>query len=442
MNKKVKYPTVVLVGRTNVGKSTLFNRLASEQKSIVFEREGVTRDYIEEKITWADKTFKLIDTGGFEFKRNMSEIETRVQEKVLKLLDNASLLLFVCDGKNGLTQGDLHIAKILHRTKKPVIVVINKADNRRALEDNMSEFFSLSFDEMIPVSSIHGTGIGRLLERVTDIVPQPTEFEGEVPRYKMVIIGKPNVGKSSLMNLLLKQERSIVSPVAGTTREPISEMLQYADELIQLVDTAGVRKKSRVDDELEQLMVKSSMEAIREADVVLLMIDASEGKISDQELKLLFYVYEVHKPVVILYNKTDLIKEDDYTKSLLLSSQAEYNFVLKKTPQINISCLSKKNLHKVIDNVNALVKRCGQSFNSTELDEFVKENLSAKPMYHKRILLRLFKIRNVPAQIPTFVLHVNYPEFFGPTQLGFIENIIRSRYDLKGCPIQFSVKKV
>ncbi|MBY0353348.1 ribosome biogenesis GTPase Der [Candidatus Babeliales bacterium] len=442
MNKKVKYPTVVLVGRTNVGKSTLFNRLASEQKSIVFEREGVTRDYIEEKITWADKTFKIIDTGGFEFKRNMTEIETRVQEKVLRLLDNASLLLFVCDGKNGLTQGDLHIAKILHRTRKPVIVVVNKADNKRALEDNAAEFYSLSFEEIINVSSIHGTGIGRLLERITDIVPQPTTIEGEVPQYKMVIVGKPNVGKSSLMNLLLNQERSIVSEVAGTTREPITEMLQRADELIQLVDTAGVRKKSRVDDELEQLMVKSSLEAIREADVVLLMIDASQGKISDQELKLLFYVYEVNKPVLVLYNKTDLIKEDDYTKAQLKSSLEEYNFVLKKTPQINISCLSKKNVSKVIDQVNSLVKRCSQSFNSSELDELVKQSLSTKPMYHKRILLRLFKIRNVPAQIPTFVLHVNYPEFFGPSQLGFIENIIRSHYDIKGCPVQFSVRKV
>lgn len=440
--KQLNYPKVLIVGRTNVGKSTLFNRISNDNKSIVFERSGVTRDYIAEQVTWKDKTFNLIDTGGMSFQRGTSDIDKLVQEKVNQQLTTATLLLFVVDVKSGVTQEDLFIAQLLHKSKKPVVLVINKIDNSNAAQDNLHEFNALGFEQIIEVSSLHGVGMASLLEFIIQNTPDPLEAEPEKPQFKIAIIGKPNVGKSSLMNLLTLSERSIVSDVAGTTREAISELVYHANDLIQITDTAGVRRKASVDDDLEKLMVKSTMQTVRDADVVILMIDSSEGALADQELKLLFYAVEEKKPLIILYNKTDLLKGDEYTRGLLNQNLDKYEFILKKIPQIAISCLSKKNVNKIMEEVQKIIARCQQPFNSTQIDEIVKGRLANTPLYHKKQILRLFKIRHVAASIPTFVLHVNHPEWFGDSQLGFIENILRANFDLKGVPVRFSVRKV
>lgn len=435
-----KLPTVVVVGRTNVGKSTLFNRLVGDKKSITLDEEGVTRDYIEEPVSWDNKNFLAIDTGGLSFKRGLSGIDKLVQEKGLSIIEKAGIILFVCDVKTGITQEDLHIARKLRQTKKPVILLLNKSDNRNAMNDYQDEFFKLGFKDMIFISAIHGTGMSTLLEKIVDNLPEHTE-EIERPSYKIVIIGKPNVGKSSLMNLLIRQERSIVSDMAGTTREAITENIFYLSDLIQVTDTAGLRKKSSIDETLETLMAKSSLHSVREASIVILMVDASQGAISDQELKLLFYAYDMKKPLIVLFNKTDLL--DDYTRSQLEDDLDRYEFILKKLPVLNISCLTKKNVARILHEVKSLVERCSTKINSSELNEIVKGELERKPLYHNRTLLRLFKIRTVTdAEIPTFVMHVNHPTWFGPTQLGFIENIIRKNYDIRGCPIQFSVREV
>lgn len=434
------FPKILLVGRTNVGKSTIFNRLVQEKKSIVFEREGVTRDYIQETITWNDKTFDLIDTGGLVFGRHVDDIQKKVQEKVMPLLEGASLILFVCDAKNGLVGEDTIIARALHKSKRPVIVLLNKADNQPKLEENTPDFYQLGFPEMLPTSAIHGIGIGTLLNRIVDHVGDPLEGELEKPQYKVVIVGKPNAGKSSLMNLLIKQERSIVSDIAGTTREAIESNIYYCSDLIQMVDTAGVRKKRNVTDELETLMVKSSMEAVRTADIVVMMIDASQGQISDQELKLLFYAYEQKKIMLILFNKSDLL--DEYTRQTLEQSMEKYNFILKKIPQLWTSCLTMRNINKILNEIKTLWERCKQEFNSTEVNEIVQGELAHKPLYRAGNALRLFKIRVIKGTIPTFVLHVNHPAWFGESELACIENILRKHFDLRGCPIQFSVRKV
>lgn len=434
------FPKILLVGRTNVGKSTIFNRLVQEKKSIVFEREGVTRDYIQETITWNDKTFDLIDTGGLVFGRHVDDIQKKVQEKVMPLLEQASLILFVCDAKNGLVGEDTIIARALHKSKRPVIVLLNKADNQPKLEENTPDFYQLGFPEMLPTSAIHGIGIGTLLNRIVDHVGDPLEGELEKPQYKVVIVGKPNAGKSSLMNLLIKQERSIVSDIAGTTREAIESNIYHCSDLIQMVDTAGVRKKRNVTDELETLMVKSSMEAVRTADIVIMMIDASQGKISDQELKLLFYAYEQKKIMLILFNKSDLL--DEYTRQTLEQSMEKYNFILKKVPQLWTSCLTMRNINKILNEIKTLWERCKQEFNSTEVNEIVQNELAHKPLYRAGNALRLFKIRVIKGAIPTFVLHVNHPAWFGESELACIENIVRKHFDLRGCPIQFSVRKV
>lgn len=440
MNTQIAYPKVLLVGRTNVGKSTLFNRLAQQKLSIVFEREGVTRDYIEEVVNWNDKTFLLVDTGGLSFDRNPDEIGKRVQEKVLDLLNQADLLLFVVDGKNGLTEEDVRIANILRKTKKTVFLLPNKADNPHALDDNMPEIYGLGFEEIIPVSAIHGIGIATLLGKVSHIVSLPKEIEELKPVYNVTIIGRPNVGKSSLMNLLINHERSIVSNVAGTTREAISELTYNCNDLIQLTDTAGVRRARKIDDDLEELMIKSSLQAIRTADLVTIMIDASEGKIADQELKLLFYAFEQKKMILVVYNKIDLL--DDYTLLTFKQSLEEYEFILKKLPQVWISCLTHKNVGKIFDEIQGIWKRCHQVFDDVELDETIKKAFESVHLYRSEQELKIFKIRALPDfQIPTFLLKVNIPRWFGPSELGCIENLLRKNYKLTGCPVEFIVKK-
>ncbi len=292
MTKKAILPKVLLVGRTNVGKSTIFNRLIGQKKSIVFDQEGVTRDYVQEIVTHDGKTFDLIDTGGFAFQKNIDDISKKVQEKLIQLLESAAVICFICDAKNGLHQDDRNIAKLLHKTGKPVFLFLNKAENTAALNENIHDFYALGFKTVEPLSAIHGRGINTMLDLIVGAIKENDLGFESVPKHKIVIIGRPNAGKSSLMNEILSQERSIVSQVAGTTREAISQNIFFFKDLIQLTDTPGVRKKARVDEDLEELMVKSSFAAVREADTVVVMIDVSqEGRISDQELKLLFYCY-------------------------------------------------------------------------------------------------------------------------------------------------------
>jgi GTP-binding protein len=440
MDVNLSYPTVLLVGRTNVGKSTLFNRLAEQRKSMVFDREGVTRDYIQENVVWNGKTFSLIDTGGMVLQKQADDITLRVQEKVLKLLEDAGVILFVVDGKNGMTEEDQKIARVLRKAKKPTLLLINKADNTRAVEDNAPEFYKLGFNEHILVSGVHGIGIGALLERVISLLPSPVaNVVDEKPIYNVAIIGRPNAGKSSLMNLLLQHERSIVSDVAGTTREPITAMTYHLNDLVQFTDTAGVRRPRKIDDDLEDLMVKSSLLAVKKADIIIMMIDASEGKIADQELKLLFYAYEQRKMIVVVFNKVDLL--DEYKQYTLEQSILEYQFILKKLPQLWISCATRKNISRIFDEVQDVWRRCHQTFNSIHVDELVKRELTTKFLVHNGEMLKIATVLPIKSSVPTFVLHVNHPEWFGQSELGCIENILRKNYSLLGCPVRLFARE-
>lgn len=435
-----KVPKVVLVGRMNVGKSTLFNRLIDTKKSLVFDRPGVTRDYISELVSWQDKAFELIDTGGIPLRPAENDfIAQAVKSSAMASIEGADLVLFVVDLKSGLMDEDRAIAKIIHKSGKKTLLVLNKADNKAALEDNIYEFSRLGFEPMLTISAEHGMGIAQLLGAIIDSIEMP-EAEQVEPRYKIALIGRPNVGKSSLMNLLLNKDRSIVSPIAGTTREAVSEKMLFHEEPIELIDTAGVRRSKKIDDSLEGLMVQSSLRAVRNADIVILVVDLSEDKLADQELKLLFYAYENKKGIVLVFNKTDLAtkeKREAYEYDLKL-----YDFILKKVEQVWISCVTKKNVFKVLDAVENVWKRYKQEFKSTEIDRQIQEALIKKPLYSSNRLLKVFKVRNVPARVPTFILHVSEPKFFGESHLGFIENQLRKICDLKGCPVQLVLKAV
>ena len=434
----VNIPSIMLVGRTNVGKSTLFNRLAKNIKTIIFDAPGVTRDIVADIINYKNISFEMIDSGGISLLPTKDSIDAAVERQVKNQLDKCAALVFVVDGSAGVMPNDERIAAFLHKSGKPVILAINKADVK-ITQDNIHDFYKLGFENIVEVSAEHGSGIHDLLETVAKFLPRDLPEVKDDYNYAVALLGKPNVGKSSLMNALLKEERSIVNEQAGTTRDPVVGNIKFHSEPIKIVDTAGIRRKRAVTQDLEELMVKSSFQAVRTANIILLLLDGSMGAISDQELKLAFYIFQEGKALIILVNKQDIV--DDEKKLWLDTSLEPYEFLLKKVEMLNISCKSGKNIGKIMPLVNKVWEKYNLQINDHELYQLFYKNLEKKPLYHKTILLKLYGAKQSGVAPMHIVLYVNYPEWFEQTQLGFFENLLRKNYDLKGVPITFSVKK-
>ena len=436
--KKVKVPQVVIVGRTNVGKSTLFNRLSENIKAIALDQEGVTRDFLRDTIAWQGRSFELVDTGGISLRRTQDPILAQTRAIALSLIESADIVLFVVDGKAGLVTEDREIAKLLHKHGKLVFLVINKVDIKQAIE-NEYEFKSLGFPKSCFISAAHGKNIADLLELIVAHLPQPVLVEVEEPAYKVMLLGKPNVGKSSLMNLLLQKDRSIVSPEAGTTREALVERMKFYQEDIQLADTPGVRRMRSVTEPLEGMMVQSTMQSLKNSDIVLLLIDGSAQAVVDQELKLAFYAFDSqYKALMILFNKEDLI--DESTKVQFDHALSEYDFFLKKIVTLSISCKTGKNIGKILPAVREIWERHSRQFNQNELTQLFKEASVRRPLYHKKELLMFYSAHQISTAPITIVLHVNMPMWFGESQLAYYEKVLRQEYDLRGVPIKFIVR--
>jgi GTP-binding protein len=436
--KKVKVPQVVIVGRTNVGKSTLFNRLSDNVKAIALDQEGVTRDFLRDTISWQGKSFDLIDTGGISLRRTQDPILSQARAIALSLIESADIILFVVDGKAGLVVEDREITKLLHKHGKTVLLVINKVDVKEAVE-NVHEFESLGFPKSCFISASHGKNIADLLELIVSNLPEPIFVEVEEPAYKVMLLGKPNVGKSSLMNLLLQKERAIVSPEAGTTREALTERVKFYQEDIQLADTPGVRRMRSVTEPLEGMMVQSTMQALKNSDIVLLLIDGSAQAVVDQELKLAFYAFDSqYKALMILFNKADLI--DESTKVRFDHALSEYDFFLKKVVTLSISCKTGKNVGKILPAVREIWDRHSRQFNQNELTQLFKEASVRRPLYHNKQLLTFFSAHQISTAPITIVLHVNMPSWFGESQLAYYEKTLRQKYDLRGVPVKFIVR--
>ena len=435
----MKLPRVVIVGRMNVGKSTLFNRLSVNAKSMTFDFEGVTRDVIKDVVTWRDHTFELVDTGGISLRKSQDEIQEKVRQRAIDMMGQADLILLVFDGTVGLTNEDRDIAQTCRKLNKKMIVVVNKSDNTAALEHE-HEFMRLGIKPIISISALHGSSAGDLLDAVCNALPAPSgPVQDEETTCKIVILGKPNVGKSSLMNLLVQEERAIVSPVAGTTREAIAEKITFYHQDLLLTDTPGVRRKRSIDEKLETMMVKSSFRAVDEADVVLLLIDSSSHAIADQELKLAFYVFEHYKSLIILFNKDDL--SDESIKKDMDFSLSVYEYFLRKIPQLHISCKTGKNIGKVLSLAKKVYERACQQFSDDEVTMLFKEALRHRPLYHQSMVINVKRAKQIANNPITIVLITETPEWFGPTQLGFFDNVLRTKYDLQGVPIKFLTRK-
>lgn len=436
--KKIKVPQVVIVGRTNVGKSTLFNRLSENVKAIALDQEGVTRDFLRDTIAWQGRSFELIDTGGISLRRTQDPILAQTRAVALSLIESADIILFVVDGKAGLVTEDREIAKLLHKHGKTVLLAVNKVDVKGVVE-TMYEFESLGFPQICFISAAHAKNIADLLELIVKNLPEPLLVEVEEPAYKVMLLGKPNVGKSSLMNLLLEKDRAIVSPEAGTTREALAERVKFYQEDIQLSDTPGVRRMRSVTEPLEGMMVQSTMQALKNSDIVLLLIDGSAEAVVDQELKLAFYAFQSqHKALIILFNKADLI--DESTKVRFDHALSEYDFFLKKIVTLSISCKSGKNIGKILPTVADVWERHSRQFNQNELTQLFKDASIKKPLYNKKQLLIFYSAHQVASAPITIALHVNRPLWFGESQLAYYENILRQKYDLRGAPVKFVVR--
>ena len=436
---KTQYSHVVLVGRTNVGKSTLFNRLAENAAALAYDQEGVTRDFLTDIVSWLGRSFLLIDTGGLMFGKTKDQLMVLTQERARACLQRADIILFMCDGTAGVTPQDREIMKEIYKLKKPIILVANKMD-AQLFAQHVYEFDSLGCQKVVSISAQHGKGIADLLELIVSLLPEKKYSDTPAPDYKVALLGKPNVGKSSLMNLLTKQERSIVSDIPGTTREALIEHVTFYQEDIQLIDTPGVRKKSAVTDQLETLMVNSTLRAVKHADIIVLLLDANAGEVVDQELKLAFFAFQKQqKALIILYNKQDLV--DNETKADLDFSLLEYKFFFKKLEQLNISCKDGKNIGRILPVIKKVWERHSQQIPNEELFDHLITAMRQKPLYHQNKRLLLYRAKQIKAAPITILLDVNEPDWYGPSQLAFLEQVLRKNYDLLSVPVIFISRK-
>ncbi|GAB5408855.1 MAG: ribosome biogenesis GTPase Der [Balneolaceae bacterium] len=426
-------PVVSIVGRPNVGKSTFFNRLIGERKAIVHDEYGVTRDRHYGESYWNGIDFTVIDTGGY-LPDDMNVMVVGIREQVHIALEESDLVLLVVDTETGMNTLDKSVAKLLRQQEKPVLVVSNKADNEARRMDS-SEFYELGFDEIFPVSAISGSGTGELLDRIVELLPDiKPEVEDSSP--KLAFVGRPNVGKSSLVNALLNDERSIVTEIAGTTRDSINSKFTYNGNDYILVDTAGLRKRVKVKENIEFYSTVRTDRAIRECDVAILMLDAVRG-FEDQDKRVLREAEKFNKGLIIVLNKWDLIEDKDTNtvkefEEYIKESVPQLSYV----PILTISALNKKRIHKVIELADQVIEERGKQIGTSELNNFLEETLRDRALPMKRgKQLKISYMTQVKAEPPVFKFFMNNPQDMPPNYRRYIENKIRERYKFTGVPI-------
>ncbi|WP_435002280.1 ribosome biogenesis GTPase Der [Bacillus atrophaeus] len=426
-------PVVAIVGRPNVGKSTIFNRIAGERISIVEDTPGVTRDRIYSSAEWLNYDFNLIDTGGIDI--GDEPFMTQIRQQAEIAMDEADVIIFMVNGREGVTAADEEVAKILYRTKKPVVLAVNKLDNTE-MRANVYDFYSLGFGEPYPISGTHGLGLGDLLDAAAEHfknIPE-TKYNEEVVQF--CLIGRPNVGKSSLVNAMLGEERVIVSNVAGTTRDAVDTMFSYNQQDFVIVDTAGMRKKGKVYETTEKYSVLRALKAIDRSEVVAVVLDGEEG-IIEQDKRIAGYAHEAGKAVVIVVNKWDAVDKDERTMKEFEQNIRDHFQFLDYALILFMSALTTKRIHTLMPAIIKASENHSLRVQTNVLNDIIMDAVAMNPTpTHNGQRLKIYYATQVAVKPPSFVVFVNDPELMHFSYERFLENRIRDAFDFEGTPIK------
>lgn len=433
-------PVVAIVGRPNVGKSTLFNVLAGEKISIVKDTPGVTRDRIYADVSWLDREFTMIDTGGIEPDSN-DVILSQMREQAQIAIDTADVILFLTDVRQGLVDADSKVADMLRRSGKPVILVVNKVDHFEKYMPDVYEFYNLGIGDPVPVSAASRLGIGDLLDQVMEYFPEHKAGEEEDDRPRVAIVGKPNVGKSSIINRLLGENRVIVSDVAGTTRDAIDTAVIHDGKEYVFIDTAGLRRKSRIKEELERYSIIRTVTAVERADVVLMVIDAVEG-VTEQDAKIAGIAHERGKGVIIVVNKWDAIEKNDRTMREYESRIRQIISYMPYAEIMYVSAVTGQRLNRLYDMIDMVIANQTLRIATGVLNEIMTEAVAMQqPPSDKGKRLKLYYITQVSVKPPTFVIFVNDKELMHFSYTRYLENKIREAFGFRGTPLRFIIRE-
>ncbi len=432
-------PIVAIVGRPNVGKSTLFNRLTHTRLAIVEDTPGVTRDRLYQDTEWNGKNFTLIDTGGIEMSSQDSML-TLVKKQAQVAIEEADLILFITDGKAGVTIDDEEVAQMLRKTKKPVLLVVNKIENYDR-PDQIYDFYQLGLGEPYAISASHGMNTGDLLDAITAMLDESPAEDYDPDVIKIAVVGRPNVGKSSLTNAIIGKERSIVSEIAGTTRDAIDSPFSINGQDYVIIDTAGMRRKNKILDTTERYSVIRSLRSVDRADVVLMVINAEEGLL-EQDKRIVGYAHEQGKGIVLVINKWDLIQKDDKTYTTFEKKIRSELLFLQYAPMVFVSAQTKQRVNKIIEIVNFVAEQQNLRISTSVLNEIIRDAVQLNPApTDKGRRLKILYATQSSVKPPTFVLFVNEPEIMHFSYQRYLENKIRENFGFEGTSIKFVVKK-
>lgn len=433
-------PIVAIVGRPNVGKSTLFNIFANSRISIVEDTPGVTRDRLYADTEWLDNEFMMVDTGGIEI-MNTDKIAVSIRQQAQIAIAEADVILFVCDARAGITHEDAEVAKMLRQSKKPIVLAINKADSPKQ-EMEIFEFYNLGIGEPIPVSAANHLGLGDLLDAVVEKFPETSAYgeDGNEDEIKVALIGRPNVGKSSIFNTLVVEERSIVSDVAGTTRDAIDTPVIREGQKFLFIDTAGMRRKARIDEPIEKYSIIRSLRAVDRSDVVLMVIDAIDG-VTEQDKKIAGYAHEAGKGIVLVVNKWDLYDKDN-TSTLRYTENLRRELVfMQYAPVVFVSAMTKQRIHRLPEVIHYVAEQNAMRISTSVLNQVVEDAIAINPPpTEKGQRLKILYATQVKIKPPTFVIFVNEPEIMHFSYQRYLENKLREAFGFEGTPLQMIIR--
>ena len=433
-------PIVAIVGRPNVGKSTLFNIFANSRISIVEDTPGVTRDRLYADTEWLDNEFMMVDTGGIEI-MNTDKIAVSIRQQAQIAIAEADVILFVCDARAGITHEDAEVAKMLRQSKIPIVLAINKSDSPKQ-EIEIFEFYNLGIGEPIPVSAANHLGLGDLLDAVVEKFPETSAYgeDGNEDEIKVALIGRPNVGKSSIFNTLVGEERSIVSDVAGTTRDAIDTPVIREGQKFLFIDTAGMRRKARIDEPIEKYSIIRSLRAVDRSDVVLMVIDAIDG-VTEQDKKIAGYAHEAGKGIVLVVNKWDLYDKDN-TSTLRYTENLRRELVfMQYAPVVFVSAMTKQRIHRLPEVIHYVAEQNAMRISTSVLNQVVEDAIAINPPpTEKGQRLKILYATQVKIKPPTFVIFVNEPEIMHFSYQRYLENKLREAFGFEGTPLQMIIR--